>query len=110
MDEHQRPLALPDVAVQLLPVAPRVAHQVQQVVLDLERGAEKEPERHEAIEPLLAARTDQRTDAARIDRGVPARLLEHHLEVVRIAQPDRVVAPPAELHRLSLDRLAYHAL
>ena len=50
VDQHQRALALPDVAVELLAVARRVADEVEQVVLDLERGAEEEAEAEEAVE------------------------------------------------------------
>src|SRR5207247_2878034 len=39
--QHERPLALADVAAELLAVASLVAHQVQQVVLDLERRPEE---------------------------------------------------------------------
>src|SRR5262249_59291251 len=77
---------------------------------DLEGGAEEEPETDEAIEIAVSAGTDQRADPARVDGRVPARLLQHHLEVVRFGEIERVVAPPAELDGLALDTLARHAL
>ena len=55
MNQHQRPLALPQIAVELLAVAHRVAGEIQQVVLDLKRGAEEEAEANEAIEVAFAA-------------------------------------------------------
>src|SRR5205823_3557093 len=110
MDQHDGPLPLPDVAVDLLAVASPVAEQVEEVVLDLEGGAEEEAEAEEAVEVPVAARADERADAARPDGRVPARLLEDHLEVVRLGELGRVVPPPAELDRLALDRLARHAL
>src|SRR5439155_1528353 len=108
--QHEGPLALPDVAVALLPVAARIAGEVQEVVLDLEGRAEKEAEADEAVEVAVAARADQRTDPARVDGRVPARLLEDHLEVVGVRERYCIVAPPPELERLPLDRLARHAL
>ena len=45
VDEHERALALPDVAEDLLAVLSLIANQVQDVVLDLERRAEQEPNR-----------------------------------------------------------------
>src|SRR5436189_3632177 len=110
MDQHDGPLPLPDVAVDLLAVASPVAEQVEEVVLYLEGGAEEEAEAEEAVEVPVAARADERADAARPDGRVPARLLEDHLEVVRLGELGRVVPPPAELDRLALDRLARHAL
>ena len=49
VDEHERALALPDVAEDLLAVLGLVADQVQDVVLDLERRAEQETEQVEAV-------------------------------------------------------------
>src|SRR5438128_317183 len=110
LDQHDRPLPLPDVAVDLLAVAGRVAEEVQEVVLDLEGCSQEEAEADEAVEVAVAARPDERADAARPDGRVPAGLLEHHLEIVGLAEVEHVVAAPAELDRLPLDRLARHPL
>src|SRR5262249_40852968 len=82
VNEHQRPLALPDVPVELLAVAPVVAGEIQEIVLDLERGAEEETEADETIEVVVVARADERSDSAGVDRRVPTGLLQHHLQVV----------------------------
>src|SRR6266542_1609721 len=101
MDQHERPLSLPDVAVALLSVSRPVAFEVQEIILDLESGAEEKSEAEEPVDVRPTPRADQRADSARKDRRVPARLLEHH---------EQVVAPPAELDRLALDALASHSL
>src|SRR5207249_1210031 len=109
MDQHERPLSLPDVAVAFLSVARRVAFEIQEIVLDLESGAEEESEAEEPVDVCPAPRADQRADSARKDRRVPARLLEHHEQVVPILEVEHVVAPPAELDCLALDALASHS-
>ena len=50
MDQHQRALALEQIAADLLAVAPFVAREVEQIVLNLKRRAEVVPEAIEAIE------------------------------------------------------------
>ena len=49
-------------------------------------------------------------DATGMDAGVPAGLLQGHLQIVVGGKFAIVVAYPAELERLSFDRLAYHVL
>ena len=82
VDQRQRPLALVEVAVDLLAVLALGADQVQQVVLDLERRAEVEPEPHHRPQVGGAARADQRPDAQRVHGRVPARLVHDQVEVV----------------------------
>jgi hypothetical protein len=60
VDEHQRALALSQVAVDLLAVEGLVADQVEQVVLDLERGTEVETEAHHGPQVGPSARPEQR--------------------------------------------------
>jgi hypothetical protein len=67
VDEHEGALALPDVPEDLLAVPSLVADQVQDVVLDLERRAEEEPEQGEAVGVDRPRRSDQRSDPARVD-------------------------------------------
>src|SRR5688572_3172682 len=69
MDQHQRALAFDDVAGEVLPVNRPVPGNVQDVILNLERGAQKVPELDEPIrrEGLLAA--NQRTRTAWKNRG-----------------------------------------
>src|SRR5688572_31533556 len=110
IDQHERPLPYPEVAPELLAVATAIANQVEEVVLYLERGSQEESEADEAVEPALASRPDERTDAARIDGRVPTGLLQDHPKVVGLAQVDRVVAAPAELDGLPLHGLARHTL
>ena len=50
MDQHQRALAFEQVAADLLAVAPLVAREVEQIVLNLKRRAEVAAEAIEAIE------------------------------------------------------------
>src|SRR5262249_41880781 len=109
-DEHEGSLALPDVPRELLPVATVVADQVQEVVLNLKRGAKKEGEAHVAIERNSISGSDDCAEAARIDRAVPARLLQDHAQIVGLVEVEPVVAPPRQLHRLPLDRLVRHPL
>src|SRR6266542_1407602 len=110
MDQHERPLSLPDVAVALLSVSRPVAFEVQEIILDLESGAEEKSEAEEPVDVRPTPRADQRADSARKDRRVPARLLEHHEQVIAVLEVEHVVAPPAELDRLALDALASHSL
>lgn len=49
MDQHQRPLALEQVAERFLAVA-LIGGKIEQIVLDLERGAEEEAEANELVE------------------------------------------------------------
>ena len=55
------------------------------------------------------ARADQRTHPARVDGGQPAGLLQHHGEVVAVAQARGVVAPPAQFHGLAFGGFPGHA-
>jgi hypothetical protein len=55
MNQHQRPLAFEQVAVRFLTVA-GARFEIQQVILDLERGAEEEAKSDERIEISSAAR------------------------------------------------------
>ena len=57
-----------------LPYALAVAHDVEQVVLDLEGRAQREPEAGDGLEVGAAPRPDQRADAQRQHRRVRARL------------------------------------
>ena len=50
MDQHQGALALADVAEHVLAVRAGRAHEIEHVVLDLERGAEREPELRDRVE------------------------------------------------------------
>src|SRR5262245_2760589 len=109
MDQHKRPLALPDISAEFLSVAGLVPPEVQEIVLDLKGGAQEEPETEEAIEVRFASRPDERADPTWIDGRIPAGLLQYHVEVVGIGQMDRVVAAPTQLDGLSLDCLARHA-
>jgi hypothetical protein len=110
VNQHQRALALAQVALELLAVTGVVAGQVQEVVLDLERRPEEEAEAHELVEVHAVAGADQRANPARVDGRVPAGLLQRHREVVGFADGEAVLAPPAQLERLSLHRFAHHAL
>src|SRR5262249_46531894 len=62
MDEHQRPLPLSDVSEQLLAVLGLHADEVEQVVADLERGAEIEAETCQGVQRRRAGRADQCSD------------------------------------------------
>jgi hypothetical protein len=101
VDEHERALALPDVAEDLLAVPSPIANQVEDVVLDLERRTEQETEQVEAVGVDRAGRPDQCSDAAGVDARVPARLLENQPQIVVLGQLDDVVARPTELERLT---------
>ena len=82
MDHHERPLALAHVTEQVFAVRVHTAHDVEDVILDLERGAEREPELRERLEVGIAPRAQQRAGAHRQDRRVRARLAQHHVEIV----------------------------
>src|SRR6266508_1180235 len=109
VNDHQRPFAFQEIAVDLLAVR-RARFEVEEVVLDLERGAVEESQAYERIERQAPPRADQAADAERIDRAEPARLLQHHPEVVLIGQIGAVVALPAELERLAFGALPGHTL
>src|SRR5207247_3825102 len=87
----------------------RVTHEVEEVILDLKRCAEKEPESDERIQADAAMGSDQRTGPGRVDRRQPARLLQHHPEVVSITDIGCVVPAPSELHRLAFGGFESHA-
>ena len=108
--DGQRALAFPQVAANLLAVARLVADEIQHVVVDLERGAEQEPELMEPIERVVVGARDDRADPHRVDEAVPGRLLEHEPQVVVGADAAVVVANPAELERLPLERLDQHVI
>src|SRR6478736_2027803 len=65
VDDHQRALAFQQVAVDLLPVGV-TRLEVEEVVLDLEGGAEEEPEADQRLERPPPARADQTADAQRM--------------------------------------------
>src|SRR5262249_5779260 len=108
MNQHQRALAFDQVSADLLAVAAYVAGQVEEVVLNLKRGTEIAAETVEPIEVEIASRRDQRADATGMDEAVPARLLQDHPQVVVVGDVAAVVAHPAKLHRLALERLLHH--
>ena len=109
VDQHQRALALVEIAVDLLAIG-LVGFEVENVVLDLERRAEEEAEADQRVEIGRPARGDHRAHAQGMDRRQPAGLLHHHGQIIGLADVLHVVAPPAELQRLTLDRLPRHAL
>src|SRR5690606_41801843 len=96
MGQDQRTLALPQVAVLLLAVRPSAATQVQNVVLNLKRGASQESERMEPLEIFYSC--NQASQTAGVDDAIPAGFLENHLEVDGFAYAAFVVANPAQLH------------
>src|SRR5689334_9634155 len=108
MDQHQRPLPLPDVSEQILAVPGLVADEVEHVVADLEGGAEIEAETRDGVQRHRAGRADQRSDPERPHRRVPARLLSDELEIVAGLEVHDVVRPPAEFGGLALDRAGEH--
>src|SRR6185437_1044186 len=89
-NEHQRAFALPQVAVAFLAVA-AIGDEVQQVVLNLESGAEKEAEADEGVEVDRDPRTDQGAGAKRKDGGEPAGLFQYHAQVIGVGEIDEVV-------------------
>ena len=107
MDQHQRALALDDVAGEVLPVDVAVARHVQDVVLNLERRAQEIAELDEPVGLERLPGADQRARTARENRGVPAGLLGDHPQVVGRVQVVDVVLAPAELPRLALDGLEH---
>jgi hypothetical protein len=110
VDQHERPLALPQVAELLLAVAAGVRHEIEDVVADLEGGAQVEAEVDHRLQVRRPPRPDERSEAQRQDRRVPAGLLHDELEVVGRAEVEPVVLPPAELERLAVDGLGAHEL
>ena len=110
MDQRQRPLALVEVAVDLLAVLALGADQVQQIVLDLERRAEVEAEPHHRPQVGLAAGADQGPDPQGMDGRVPAGLVHDQLEVVLGLQLLHAIPAPAELGRLALERAQRHGV
>ena len=110
MDQNQRALALAQVAVDLLSVERLVADQVEQVVLDLERRAQVEPEPHHRPEVGPPTRPQQRPYPQGVDGRVPARLVHDEVEVVLGRQPRHGVAAPAELGRLALEGPQRHGV
>ena len=91
VNDHQRALAFQKIAVDLLAVR-RARGEVQQVVLDLERGAVEESQAYQRVERQAPARADQAADPQRMDRAQPARLLQHHAQVVLIGHVGAIVA------------------
>src|SRR3984957_9605073 len=109
MNQHQRPLAFPDIPVNLLAVT-LVSYKVEQIILDLECGAEKKSVAHERIQIHRVAASDQCADADRINRSQPTGFLEDHLQVVRMADFGRFVSTPSQFHGLPLRPFASHSL
>src|SRR5260370_17980058 len=109
MNQHQRSLAFPDIAINLLAVTV-VAHQVEKIVLDLKCGAEKEPVAQKRFQVYRAATPDQRADANRVDSRQPAGFFQNHLQVVSVADLGLVVSAPSQLHLLTLRTLSGHPL
>src|SRR5437588_62866 len=68
MDEHECALALEEITENLLAIAHLVAAKIEEVVLDLERRTEMEPEADERLERDRAPRSDQCTDPERMHR------------------------------------------
>ena len=110
VDHHEGPLALTHVAEQILAVAVGVAHEVEDVVLDLERGAERKPN---CVSGSRSAWPHDPSNApTRTGRivGVRARLAQHHVEVVDRREPVDRIAPPPELDRLALHGALHRVL
>ena len=80
-----------------------VARQVQQIVLDLEGGAEEEPEAQEAVQ-VARPRCRSARRRGRDRSSCTSRSSSAPSPGSRLARSQRVVAPPAELDRLALDR------
>src|SRR6266542_1717615 len=110
VDQHERPLALQQIAECLLAVEIFLAHQVQQVVLYLERDAHFLEHLANQVE-LARSRVagGDRTQPARRSARIPARLLGHHVDVVAVPRGHDPLPDPAELDRLALERLSAHA-
>ena len=109
VNDHERPLAFVEIAVTLLAVA-RGGFEIQEIVLDLKRGAEEEADADERIEGDPPAGPDEAPHPQGVDRGQPAGLLQHHLQIVFVGDVGAVLVPPTELERLAFGALPRDAL
>ena len=116
VQQHHRALALPEVSADLLAVERLVGLQVEQVVVDLEGDAGRNPSSISGCRssPQRGQRAGRppadHADPERRDHRVPARLLVRHPHVVAVAEVEALLGDPAELDGLALDRLAGHPL
>jgi hypothetical protein len=108
VDQHQGPLPLPKVTEGLLAVDGLRAREVEDVVADLERGTEEEPEPEHRGEVDGPPGADQGPDAQRQQGRVPAGLLHDQVEVVVRRQVGAAIPLPSQLARLAVDCLAGH--
>src|SRR5258708_36612912 len=108
-NQHQGSLTLPKVSVSLFSIT-LVADQVEQVILYLERRAQKEPEAQKRFEVGGSTAADQSSGPNRKDGCEPAGFLQHHLQVLGVTDFGGVVVSPSKFHRLPFGTLARHSL
>lgn len=82
MNEHERALAFGDVATKLLAGLRELAGEIEEIILDLEGGAEVPTEARKTLRIERGPGRDDRADTDWIDEGIPWRLLQAHSQIV----------------------------
>ena len=105
---NQRALALGDIAAEVLLLGLVGAHEVQQIVLDLEGEARVQPVAAQGLHDLVVGAAHDGAHGQRHRAGVMGRLVDGHGEIVLGRDVVAAVAGPAQIERLTLHRAAGH--
>ena len=108
MHHHERALALGDVVAEVLLRALLGAHEVQQVVLDLEREAGVQAVVAQRLDFDLGAAADDGADGQGHRAGVMRGLVRGHDQVVFRRDVVAAVTRPSDVERLAFDGAAGH--